>query len=216
MQRAPPLLVSCLGPAGETTPELPRFVFDGDLAGCGAVAGVVLAREPEARARELLQAGVPSVFLGEAALKDSSALGRLAAEFGPGRVGAYAAAARMEVSWALETVCNADFRFMMPSRCEPCWELLDGAGARTGTEAAWWLGEMSRLGAGSLLLRADVRDDTDLDVLAQIVAQCGERLWVGPLIDPEPALEDWIERASARRLVLPQALLGRVPGLLVQ
>lgn len=216
MQRDPRLLVSCLGPAGETAPEVPRFAFDGELAGCGAIAGVVLAREPEARARELLRAGAASVFLGEAALKDSSAVGRLAAEFGPWRVGVYAAAARMQVSWALETVCNADFRFMMPSRCEPCWELLDGAGARTGTEAAWWLGEMSRLGAGSLLLRADVRDDTDLDVLARIVEQCGERLWVGPLIDPEPGLENWIERAGARRLVLPQALLGRVPGLLVQ
>jgi len=212
MQRDFQVFACCLGPAGETMPEVPRLAFDGDPAP-GPLAGVILAQEPEARARQLLQAGAPRVFLGEAALKDSSAVDRLAAQFGRERVGVYATARRMAVSWALETVSNADFRFMMPTHCEPCWEVLNAAREGTGTEVAWWLGEMSSLGAMSLLLRADVHDDTDLDILARIAEQHGERLWVGPLEDPEPALADWIERAGVRRLALPHSLLARVPDL---
>lgn len=189
---------------------MPRFAFDGDPAEVGSLAGIVLVGEPEARARELLRAGASRVFVGEAALKDASLVGRLAAEFGSGRVGVYATATRMEVSWALDTVCNADFRFMMPSRCEPCWEILDAAGSRTGTELGGWIGAMAKLGASSLLVRADVRDDSDLNLAAGLAERYGERLWIGPLDDAQPPLADWIEHAGVRQLALPHALLERV------
>jgi hypothetical protein len=202
----------CLGPAGDSAAAVPRLAFDSDPPAPGPLAGVVLTRGPEARARQLLREGAPRVYLGEAAFADGSALERLAAEFGPGRVGAYAAARRMAVSWTLESESNADFRFMAPSRCDPCWEVLSGASEGTGTEVGWWLGAMSGLGAASLLLRADVRDDTDLDILARIAERHGERLWFGPLEDAEPALADWIDRAGVRRLALPHALLARVPA----
>jgi hypothetical protein len=204
------LRVCCLGSACESAPGVPRFAFDGDPSEIGSLAGIVLVKEPEARARELLQAGASKVFVGEAALKDASLVGRLAAEFGTERIGIYATAMRMEVSWALDTVCNADFRFMMPSRCEPCLEILDATGSRTGTELGGWIGEMAKLGASSVLLRADVRDGSDLNLVAGLAEQYGERLWIGPLEDTEPPLADWIEHAGVRQLALPYALLERV------
>ncbi|MGB5079122.1 MAG: HisA/HisF-related TIM barrel protein [Burkholderiales bacterium] len=204
------LRVCCLGPAGEGAPGVPRFAFDGDPSEIGSLAGIVLVRKAETRAKELLQAGASKVFIGAAALKDPSLIGRLAAEFGTGRIGLYATAARMEVSWALDTVCNADFRFMMPSRCEPCLEILDATGSRTGTELGGWIAEMAKLGASSVLLCADARDGSDLNLVAGLAEQYGERLWIGPLEDAEPPLADWIEHAGVRQLALPHALLERV------
>jgi len=193
-------------------PAAEQLAFDGDPLASGSAAGIVLERGSESRARELLGAGAARVYLGEAAFRDSAVLERLAAEFGPERLGAYAAARRMPVSWTLESVSNADFRYLTPSRCDPCWEVLSAAGEGTGAEVGWWLGEMSGLGAGSLLLRADLADDTDLDILARLVERLGDRLWFGPLEDARPALSDWIEHAGVRRLALPHALLGRVHG----
>jgi hypothetical protein len=99
---------------------------------------------------------------------------------------------------------------MMPSRCEPCLEILDATGSRTGTELGGWIGEMARLGASSVLLRADVRDGGDLNLVAGLAELYGERLWIGPLEDAEPPLADWIEHAGVRQLALPYALLERV------
>ncbi len=211
-----PLRVCCLGPAGDRRADVPRIAFGNDGAARDGAAGVVLVAEPEARATELLLAGAPKVYLGEAALKDGTLIERLAAKFGANRIGVYAAARRMEVSWAMETASNPDFRFMMPSRCEPCWEALDARGAGSGTELAWWLREMVQRGASSILLRADVRDDVDLNILATLVEQCGDRLWVGPLGDADPDLGAWVEISGARQLALPHALLERLPAAVAQ
>lgn len=210
------VLACCLGAAGETRGDVRRIAYDGEDADNDSVEGVVMVQGPEARARELLQAGVPRVFLGEAALKDASAVGRLAAEFGVARIGVYAAARRMNVNWGLDTVSNADFRFMMPSRCEPCWEILGPSGSPTGTELGWWIGEMYKLGASAALVRADVLDDGDLNLLAVLAARHGERLWFGPLDDTAPRLEDWIDLAGVRRLALPSALLERMAGVVAR
>ncbi len=86
------VLTCCLGPAGESGGDVPRIAYDGDAPSDRSATGVVLIKGPEIRARELLQAGVPRVFLGEAALKDASIVERLAAEFGVARGGVFAPA----------------------------------------------------------------------------------------------------------------------------
>lgn len=95
---------------------------------------------------------------------------------------------------------------MAPSHCEPTWEVLMADGTRTGVFVPWWIGEMTRRGASTLLVRADIEDDTDLNLCAELVEQCGNRLWFGPL-NREPAqLADWIEYGHARQLVFAQRL----------
>ncbi|MBI4755503.1 MAG: hypothetical protein HY778_08830 [Betaproteobacteria bacterium] len=181
--------------------------FDGDLS---SVAGVVLPGETEQRARELLLAGAPVVYLGEAALLDCGAVERLIAEFGGARVGVYAPARRMAVSWSFDTVSNADFRVVTPSLCEPAWEILRADGSPTGTFAGWWIGEMFKRGAASALLRVDLRDDVDYNLCAGLVEDFGQRLWLGPLDDADPPLEEWLAYGHVSRLVLPHSLWAGV------
>lgn len=193
----------------------PVFVYDGaELpADTHGIEAVLLARAGEQRAREWLARGVARVYLGEAALTDGTLVERLADRFGPERLGVYVPARRMEVGWNLDRESNADFRVMRPTICEPCWEILMADGARTGTFAAWWIDEMFRLGASSALVRADVADDTDLDILARLVEQWGERLWVAPLDAAWPDLESWVTLAQATRLAIPDPVYDDHPYL---
>lgn len=203
-----PVAVCCLARADDAPPPEPVFVFDTEPlpADPATLLGVVLPTEGLPRARELLERGVPRVLLGEAALLDSGAVGKLASEFGAGRVGLYVPAVRMQVSWSMDVTSNADFKIMRPSVCEPCWEVLRGDGARSGASAAWWIGEMQERGVTTVMVRTDIRDDCDLNLCAALVEQCGDRLWIGPLEDDRPVLADWIEYGRAGRLVVPRAL----------
>ena len=187
------------------------FVFDAALPRYPAgFAGVVLPCEDPDRAGELLAGGVPKVYLGAAALRDSAVVPRLAARFGSERVGVYVPAARMEVSWSIEPVSNADFKFMTPSVCEPCWEILDHAGARTGIHAGWWIGEMLARGASSALVQVRLADDTDLNIYAGLVERFGERLWLAPLGATRAEIEAWMREGTLRQLALPAELYADV------
>lgn len=167
---------------------------------------VLLPTEGFDRARELLDAGHGGVLLGEAALKDSRGLAKLAAEAGAARVGVLVPVKRMQVSWTMDTESNADFRFMRPSLCEPSWEIVMADGRRTGTIASWWLGEVFGLGVGFALLRADISDDADLNICAGLAEQFGERIWFSTLTSAEPRLDDWVRWGHVRRLALARPL----------
>ncbi|MBI3140314.1 MAG: hypothetical protein HYZ19_00450 [Rhodocyclales bacterium] len=176
--------------------------------------GLILARAGEAQARQLLSAGAPRVFLGEAALRDATLVERLAAAFGGERIGVYVPARRMPVNWSMDTVSNADFRVLTPSVCEPCWEILTAEGLPTDTHAAWWIGEMFERGASRALIRVDPADDADLNILAGLTEQWGERLWVAPRAAADPDLQAWVELAGVRRLAVPETVLGNSPYLM--
>jgi hypothetical protein len=193
-------------PAGDSTPV---FLVDCNLipADPRRIEGIVVADGGNAHIRELLRAGAPRVFIGEAALLDGTLVETLAAEFGGERIGLHVPLRRMQVNWSMDAVSNADFRVMTPSVCEPSWEILRADGARSGTHAAWWIGEMFTRGASSALLRVDMTDDADLNILAGLTERWGERLWLAPLADPAPDFAAWVELGGARRLAAPEAML---------
>jgi hypothetical protein len=192
------------------------FVVDDDGAEAVAslCAGVILASGDEQRAATLLAAGANCVFVGEAALADSTVIDRLVAAHGAGRIGIYAPLRRQNVSWSFETVSNADFKTVCPSHCEPAWEVLRADGSGTGTLAAWWLKAMRDLGASHFLVQVDIRDDTDLNLCAGLVEDLGSALWLGPLLDTAPRLADWIDYGRCRQIVLPAAAYAERADLL--
>lgn len=200
-------------PSVDDDREHSLLLHDVSVSLSGALRGVVLPCGSEAEARLWLERTAARVYLGEAALGDSDLVPRLAREFGGGRVGVYVPARRMAVSWSLDTVSNADFRVVVPSICEPCWEILTVDGRGTGTQVAWWVGEMLKRGAVGALVRTDVNDDADLNILAALVEQCGERLWVGPLKQTGPDLEAWVTRAKVSQLVATGAMADNHPYL---
>jgi hypothetical protein len=208
---APAVTVRCIAAALPPPEAGPAFLFDGpDLpADLSAVCGLLLPAQGEARARELLARGSPRVYVGEAALLDSGVIERLVREFGSQRIGVYVPARRMGVSWSLDSVSNADFKVMTPSVCEPCWEILTAEGRRTGTIASWWIGEMFRRGASAALVRADIRDDGDLNVCATLAEQCRERLWIGPLEDEDSRFAEWVSLGRVTQLAVPEASYHR-------
>jgi hypothetical protein len=180
------------------------FVFDapGVEPIADACAGIVLTDGDEQRAATLLGIGAPLVFLGEAALRDSTVVNRLVTAFGGERIGIHAPVRRQTISWSFETVSNADFKTVTPSNCEPAWEVLMANGASTGTLAAWWLAAMRDLGATQFIVRTDIRDDTDLNLCADLVERLGDALWLAPPADPAVPLADWVRYGQARRLAL--------------
>lgn len=192
------------------------FVIDapGIKAVASFCAGVVLETGDEARAVTLITSGAPVVFLGEAALLDSTLVERLVAAHGGKRIGIYAPAKRQAVSWSFETVSNADFKTVAPSFCEPAWEVLKADGTATGTLLSWWLAALRNLGATQFLVRVDIRDDIDLNLCAGLQETFGDTLWLGPLTESEPALADWIRYGQARQLVLPAEIHARHAPLL--
>lgn len=167
-------------------------------------AGIILERGDAARAATLLAAGLPCVLLGETALIDSEMVALLA-QAHPGCVGIYAPVRRQAVDWSFETVSNADFKTVTPSCCEPAWEVLKADGTPTGTLAAWWLGALRDLGATQFLVHADLRDDTDLNILAGLVETLGESLWIAPRSEACLPLADCLNYGQCRQLALSAA-----------
>jgi hypothetical protein len=169
-------------------------------------AQVVLSGEAESVANTLLDAGVTRVYVGEAALLDSGTVSRLLKRFGAGRIGLHVPVQRQAVSWSFETKSNADFRVLTPSLCEPAWEVLRADGDPSGVRALSWLEEMVHRGVQSVLVRADVCDDTDLNLCAGMVEAFGDKLWLAPLRGQTPAIADWISFGQATQLALPTPL----------
>jgi hypothetical protein len=188
------------------------YLFDDpalDAARLAAAAGIVLPRAGTGRAAALLAAGARRVLVGEAALLDGSIVSALAATFGGERVGVHVPGRRFEVTWSFDASSNADFKVMTPSLGAPAWEVLRADGTPTGTQALWWIDAMFGLGASEALLRVDIRDDADLELCAECVERFGDRVWLGPRMDPAPALADWVRLGRVRRLALPPALYAR-------
>jgi hypothetical protein len=172
-------------------------------------AQVLLAGESELVATALLNAGARKVFLGEIALFDSTVLTRLVHQFGTERIGLQVPVQRQSVSWSFETESNEDFNVVTPSLCEPVWEVLKANGESSGVRAAGWIDAMLRHGVSTVLLRADISDDADLNLCAGLVESLGSRLWVAPLNDPHPPIADWVAFGQVRQLALPAALYHR-------
>jgi hypothetical protein len=188
------------------------FVFDapGVEAVAGACAGIVLTDGDEQRAVTLLNIGAPLVFLGEAALRDSTVVARLVAAQGGERIGIYALARRQTISWSFEIVSNADFKTVTPSHCEPAWEVLMADGAATGTLVAWWLAALRDSGASQFLVHTDIHDDVDLNLCADLVERLGDSLWLAPLGDPVVPLADWVRYGQVRHLALADGMATEV------
>jgi hypothetical protein len=196
---------------GPQSGPMPDFLIDdghwlGDATG---LRGAVLTVAGEARARGLLEMESPRVYLGAAALMDSSLIERLVQAYGSERIGVFAPAARMEVTWVLETQSNADFKTVAPSRCQPAWEVLDENGGRSGAEVHWWLGAMFERGASSAVVQVDIRDDDDLNICAALVEAFGRKVWFAPRSAEGNDFDDWMQWGKVARLALPFAVLER-------
>jgi hypothetical protein len=203
---------------GEIVPAVPTLVHYTPALAVGftslARAGVVLGAESEAVASSLLAAGISKVFVGEAALRDAGVLDRLLKRFGAARVGLHVPVQRQTVSWSFDTVSNADFRVVTPSLCEPTWVVLKADGTPSGVRAHAWVEAMLRRGVPSVLLRADMAEDADLNLCAGMVETLGSKLWIAPLHDPAPVIADWISFGQATQIALPDALYRRRHALL--
>lgn len=180
-----------------------RFVLD-DAALPASLQNlnVVLENGTEARASELLDRGAARVLLADAALLDSTAVARLAQQYGPERIGVSVLATKRHVSWTLDTVSNEDFNCLTPSYGKLGWEIVMSDGSATGTDAEWWLGEMLTLGASAALIRADIQDD-DLNLCAGLVETHGNKLWFSSWQFPDVDLEPWVRYGQIRQLLLP-------------
>lgn len=177
---------------------------------------VALGSESEEDACQLLLAGAQRVFLADAALRDSTVITRLVKRFGNSRIGLHVPVQRQAVSWSFETESNADFSVVTPSLCEPTWEVLKADGQSSGVRAIHWVEAMLQHGVSSVLLRADLQDDADLNLCAGLIEMAGDRLWVGPRTQTSFVLGDWIDFAHVTRVALPAALYARRHTLLHQ
>jgi hypothetical protein len=119
----------------------------------------------------------------------------------------------MEVSWALETKSNADFKTVNPSHCEPAWEILLADGSRTGTLAAWWLDVMFEHGASAAVIQVDIVDDTDLNLCAGLTEFHADRLWFSPVTPGINRYADWRHWGKVARLALPIADFDAHPDI---
>ncbi len=207
MNESIPEITLCRWASPENGPfSEPVFLFDcATLPEDLSQVSVVLRSAGMERVRELLARGAQRVLVGEAALLDGSLIETLAGEFGPGKVGVWVPARRLEVSWSLDLYSNADFKCVTPSHVKPSWEVLTSDGARSGTYAGWWLGQMLERGAAMALLGVDIADDTDLNLCAELVEQFGNRLWLTPLAAPAADLLPWVIYGQARQLVVPDS-----------
>lgn len=198
---------------GEIAPAVPTLVHYTPALAVGFIsvarAGVVLGAESEAIATALLDSGISKVFVGEAALRDAGVVDRLLKRFGAARLGLHLPVQRQAVSWSFDTVSNADFRVVTPSLCEPAWEVLKADGAPSGIRANVWLDDMLQRGVQSVLLRADIADNTDLNLCAGMVETLGSKLWIAPLRDAAPPIADWISFGQATQIALPVPLYQR-------
>lgn len=192
------------------------LVFDADppIVSPSAATGVVAVQADEARLVELLEQGAARVFIGDAVLADPDVIDRLARRYGGSRLGVYARVRRMANHWSFDTVSNADFRIVSPSVCEPAWEVLHSSGEVGITQAQHWLERMARRGAHMVLVQADVRDDSDLNLCAGLVELFGDAVCFAPADDENPRLDEWVRYGQVRRIALPLALYRRREALL--
>lgn len=189
--------------AGDLPAEGMCFVRDSDaLPEPLQQITIVLDRGTEARAGELLACGAERVLLGDAALLDSAAVGRLVQQYGSERVGIWLPVKKTLVSWTMDCVSNEDFNCLIPSVGKPGWSVWMSDGTSTGIDAGWWMGEMLELGASMALVSVDVRDDADLNICAELVECYGEHLWFSPWQEPDADLEPWVRYGQIRKLVL--------------
>lgn len=199
-----PVEICCWANAKAAGSAAPVFVVDklerplDELSGCH----VVMPIGSLDRGRLLLSHDFPTVFIGAAALADASIIDTLAKEFGSERLGVFVRTQRMKVSWAIDRVSNADFKFVAPSICEPCWEILDGQGAPTGTLARWWLQEMAKRGAGKFLVHTAIDDDHDLNICATLIEQLGDQTLISLAEGDTCPLQALVDLAGVRRFVL--------------
>lgn len=197
----------------EVSPVTPTFLHCSQrLLSVGHMvknAQVVLHGEPEGMATALLNAGAKKVFLGEVALYDSTVVSRLVQTFGGERIGVHVPVRRQSVSWGFETESNEDFNVVTPSLCEPVWEVLKANGEASGMRAASWINAMLHHGVSTVLLRADMADDVDLNLCAGLVETVADKLWVAPLTEVAPAIADWVNFGHVTQLALPVALYHR-------
>lgn len=215
-QESAPAIRRCIAFEDGAQVDADDLLFDGPgiEAVAALCAGVILVEGDEQRVATLFAAGADCVFVGEAALQDSTVVDRLVVAHGAERIGIYAPLARQTISWSFETVSNADFKTVTPSHCEPAWEVLRADGSGTGTLASWWLKAMRELGASRFMVRVDIRDDTDLNLCAGLVEDLGQALWIGPLQDSAPPLADWVDYGQCRQLALPEAAFAQCAALL--
>ncbi len=182
----------------------PVFLFDGDdLPEDLSNVSIILRERGAERARELLARGATRVLLGDVALKDSGVVASLAKETGVEKVGLWVPVRRMAVSWALDRESNADFSCITPSRGKPAWEALLSNGTPTGADVTWWIAQMFERDASMALVAADLHDNADLNICAEIAEQHDSRLWLTPLSRPDADLRPWVEFGGVRNLVLP-------------
>lgn len=195
---------------GEVLPVVPTFLHYTarlpTMAHALAGAHVVLGAESETAAASLLDGGAQRVFVGEAALRDGGIVERLLKRFGAARIGLHVPVQRQSVSWSFETESNADFRVVTPSLCEPTWEVLHANGESSGVRAQAWVDAMVALGVQTVLVRADICDDADLNLCAGMVEALGDKLWIAPLHDAAPPIADWIRYGQATQIALPIGL----------
>lgn len=194
--------------------DCPVFMHDcSDLPEKLDHISVVLATGDETRAGELIARGAERVLLGDAVLRDSDVYRRLALLHGPERFGVWVPVRRMSVSWQLDFHSNEDFRCVTPSLAKPTWEIIDGDGQGTGTDAVWWLDQMLSQGVAMALLAVDHSDDHDLNLCAELVECYADQVYLSPLDSPQADLVPWVMFGQAQHLVLPatydeQALLA--------
>lgn len=202
----------------EVNPVVPTFLhYTPRLASMTQAVNralVVLGAESETAAVQVLSAGASRVFLADAAITDPGVVSRLIQRFGAARLGLHVPVRRQSVSWSFETQSNEDFNVVTPSLCEPTWEVLLSNGESTGQRAAAWVDAMLSLGLQTVLMRADIADDTDLNLCAGMVETLGSKLWMAPLNDPAPPIADWVAYGQVRQLALPAALYHRRHQLL--
>lgn len=203
--------IRCIA-AGHAGP-VPDFTFDAYRP--GSACEVLLPAQGEARARALLDLGAPRVFVGDAALRESTLIERLARDYGTERIGLYVPVKRMQVSWALETASNADFKVVAPSVGAPAWEILAADGRRTGTLVGWWMAALFERGASAALVRVDIADDMDLALCAELHEQFRARMWIGPLEAQDCDFIEWVRWGHAMQLAVPQTVLETNASLAV-
>lgn len=181
------------------------FMRDGEeLPESLAGINVVMGDGDEAHVAALLARGAERVLLGELALRDSGAVQRLVGQYGGEHIGVWLEAVKSSISWAIaDEAPNAGFKCMFPSRAVACWEILDQAGASTGTDSEWWLQQMFALGASMALLCIDIRND-DLNICAGLNIAHEGKIWFTPLHEPDIDLEPWVRWGKVRQLLLPE------------
>ena len=203
---ATPLVFGCWSAEGPSAPY-PRFadVRQSPMPSAARGVCVVIDEASIGHAQALLRAGAPMAFIAATSTTSLEHVARLAGDAGSQHVGVFIDAAPMEVRWHLDSESNADFRTLVPSMPEACWELLDARADRTGIRVDACLRRAFERGATAAIVRVELGEprDSDLNVCAGLVERFGQRIWIAPRDATPCSLEPWIRYAGASRFVLP-------------